>query len=74
MYEEDVDFCAALRKQGGRILYTPHVEITHLRGRSPSDSGRQHYDRSHVAFYEKHRPGWVPLLRLWQRLLGRSVR
>jgi hypothetical protein len=52
----------------------PTVEITHLRGRSPSDSGRLHYDRSHLAFYEKHRPGWVPVLRLWQRLVGRSVR
>ena len=74
MYEEDVDFCAALRAQGGRILFTPAVEITHSRGRSPSSSGRQHYDRSHLAFYEKHRPGWAPVLRLWQRLLGRSVR
>ena len=74
MYEEDVDFCAALRAQGGRILFTPAVEITHIRGRSPSSSGRQHYDRSHLAFYEKHRPGWAPVLRLWQRLLGRSVR
>lgn len=74
MYEEDVDFCAALRAQGGRILFTPAVEITHIRGRSPSSAGRQHYDRSHLAFYEKHRPGWAPVLRLWQRLLGRSVR
>jgi GT2 family glycosyltransferase len=74
MYEEDVDFCAALRARGGRILYAPSVEITHLRGRSPSDSGRQHYDRSHLAFYEKHRPGWAPVLRLWQRLHGRPVR
>ena len=34
MYEEDVDFCAALRAQGGRILFTPAAEVVHLRGRS----------------------------------------
>ena len=71
MYEEDVDFCAALRARGGRILFTPQAEIVHLRGRSmPTPS---HYDRSHLAFYEKHAPHWAPFLRLWLRIRGRSV-
>ena len=74
MYEEDVDFCAALRRQGGRVLFAPSAEVTHLRGRSarsaPSAT-RAHYDRSHLAFYEKHAPHWAPLLRLWLRLRGR---
>jgi N-acetylglucosaminyl-diphospho-decaprenol L-rhamnosyltransferase len=77
LYEEDVDFCAALRAAGGRILFTPAASIVHLRGRSVARSGAKptaHYDRSHLAFYEKHRPAWVPLLRLWLRLRGRSVR
>ena len=34
MYTEDVDFCAAIRQRGRRILFTPAVEIVHLRGRS----------------------------------------
>ncbi len=34
MYAEDVDFCAALRKAGGQVLFTPVAEIVHLRGRS----------------------------------------
>jgi GT2 family glycosyltransferase len=34
MYEEDVDFCAAIRRRGRRILFTPVVEVVHLRGRS----------------------------------------
>ena len=34
MYTEDVDFCAAIRARGRRILFTPDVEIVHLRGRS----------------------------------------
>ena len=34
MYTEDVDFCAAIRARGRRILFTPSAEIVHLRGRS----------------------------------------
>jgi N-acetylglucosaminyl-diphospho-decaprenol L-rhamnosyltransferase len=74
MYEEDVDFCAALRANGGRVLFTPRAEIVHLRGRSgPPASGRRspHYDRSHLAFYEKHLPHWAPVLRMWQRVRPR---
>jgi len=76
MYEEDVDFCAALRARGGRILFTPAASVTHLRGRSirAAGAGSTHYDRSHVAFYEKHHPGWAPVLRLWLRVRGRAIR
>ncbi len=34
MYTEDVDFCAAIRARGRRVLFTPSVEVVHLRGRS----------------------------------------
>jgi GT2 family glycosyltransferase len=74
MYEEDVDFCAALRQQGGSILFTPASTVIHIGGRSRSKAPRQkpsHYDASHLAFYDKHSPGWVPLLRAWKRLRGR---
>jgi len=77
MYEEDVDFCAALRAAGGRILFTPAAEVIHLRGRSIArgvTASTAHYDRSHVLFYEKHLPGWAPLLRFWLRLRGRVIR
>jgi GT2 family glycosyltransferase len=73
MYTEDVDFCAAIRARGRTILFTPDVEIVHLRGRSaaaaPAET-RRAYRRSQVAFYEKHHPGWAPLLRLYLRLRG----
>ena len=75
MYEEDVDFCAALRARGGTVIFTPAAEITHARGRSLDNAGAARhsmYDRSHLAFYEKHHPRWVPLLRLWMRLRGRG--
>lgn len=74
LYEEDVDFCAALRARGGRILFTPHAAITHLRGRARAAAGHgtAHYDRSHLAFYDKHLPRWAPLLRRWLRLRGRG--
>jgi N-acetylglucosaminyl-diphospho-decaprenol L-rhamnosyltransferase len=78
MYEEDVDLCATLRAAGGKVLFTPAAEVIHLRGRSsaaPSGAAADsHYDRSHIAFYEKHAPGWAVWLKLWLRLRGRPVR
>ena len=74
MYTEDVDFCAALRARGRRILFTPDVEVVHLRGRSAASAPaatRDAYQRSRIAFYEKHHPGWVPFLKLYLRLRRR---
>ena len=76
LYEEDVDFCAALRAHGGRVVYTPRTEIVHLRGRSRRVAGARSeaaYDRSHLAFYEKHAPRLVPLLKWWLRVRGRGA-
>jgi GT2 family glycosyltransferase len=71
MYLEDVDFCAALRASGRRILFTPAVTVTHLRGRSraaaPAATSR-HYRDSQRAFYAKHHPLWAPVLRAYLRL------
>jgi len=77
LYTEDVDFCAAIRRQGHRVLFTPAAEIVHLRGRSRATAPaamEDAYRRSHLAFYEKHHPRWVPLLRLYLRLKGRLPR
>jgi GT2 family glycosyltransferase len=73
MYTEDVDFCAAVRARGGRVLFAPEVEIRHLRGRSarsaPAATGAA-YQRSRMAFYEKHHPRWAPILRAYLRARG----
>jgi len=73
MYLEDVDFCAALRARGRRILFVPDVAVTHLRGRSrqsaPAATTRAYRD-SHRAFYAKHHPRWAPLLDAYLRLKG----
>ena len=72
MYGEDVDLCAAIRQRGRAVLFTPSVEVVHLRGRSrataPAATAAA-YRRSQLAFYVKHHPQWVPLLRayLWLR-------
>jgi N-acetylglucosaminyl-diphospho-decaprenol L-rhamnosyltransferase len=71
MYFEDVDFCAAIRARGRLILFTPSVQVTHLRGRSRASALRatkRAYRRSQLAFYEKHHPDWVPLLRVYLRM------
>lgn len=78
MYGEDVDFCAALRAGGGRILFVPSVEVVHLRGRSgraTPAATMTAYRRSQIAFYQKHHPAWVPALKgyLWLRGQLRDV-
>jgi GT2 family glycosyltransferase len=73
LYTEDVDFCHAVRRLGRKVLFTPAAEITHLRGRSRAsqpEASRAAYRRSHLAFYAKHHPFYVPLLRLYLRLKG----
>ena len=75
MYTEDVDFCASIRARGRRILFTPDVEVVHLRGRSrataPAATERW-YRRSQIAFYQKHHPAWVPLLKAYLAIRGRG--
>jgi hypothetical protein len=71
LYTEDVDFCAAIRARGRRILFTPDAHITHLRGRSRAAAptkANAAYRRSQIAFYEKHHPRWAPLLKLYLKL------
>jgi GT2 family glycosyltransferase len=68
-----VDFCAAIRARGGLVRFAPSVEIVHARGRSAAAApvATAHgYRRSRLAFYEKHHPRWVPLLRVYLRLTG----
>jgi hypothetical protein len=71
MYTEDVDFCAAIRARGRRIVFTPDVEVVHLRGRSVASAPaatEAAYRRSQIAFYEKHHRALVPLLKLYLRI------
>jgi len=73
LYTEDVDFCHAVRRLGRKVLFTPAAEITHLRGRSRASApaaSTAAYRRSHLAFYQKHHPWLVPLLRLYLRAKG----
>ena len=73
LYGEDVDFCAAVRRRGRHVLFTPAVEIVHHRGRSgrstPASTSAA-YRRSHLAFYRKHHPAWHPILRVYLRARG----
>ena len=77
LYTEDVDFCAAVRGRGRRVLFTPAAQIVHLRGRSRSTAPKAMnvaYRRSQIAFYDKHHPRWAPFLRLYLRLKGQLPR
>lgn len=68
LYTEDVDFCASVRAAGGTVLFTPSAEVVHLRGRArlaAPNAINTAYRRSQLAFYEKHHPHYVWLLRLY---------
>ena len=74
MYAEDVDFCAAIRARGRRVLFAPDAEIVHLRGQSVASMPHvveAAYRRSQLAFYAKHHPRWVPVLRAYLKLRHR---
>jgi GT2 family glycosyltransferase len=77
LYAEDVDFCAAIRGQRRRVLYTPVARIVHLRGRSRATAPvamNAAYRRSQLAFYDKHHPRWAPILRLYLGVKGQLPR
>jgi hypothetical protein len=77
LYTEDVDFCAAVRARGRRVLFTPAAEVRHLRGRSRASTASvaaRRYRESQLAFYAKHHPGWLPWLRAYLRLGGQLPR
>ncbi len=74
MYVEDVDFCAAVRARGRKVLFEPAAEIVHFRGQSRATAStptERAYRRSQIAFYEKHHPRWVLALRLYLKIRGR---
>lgn len=73
MYLEDVDFCAAVRARGRKVLFVADAEVRHLRGRSGAPVPRATmaaYRRSHLAFYAKHHPHLLPFLRAYLKVRG----
>jgi N-acetylglucosaminyl-diphospho-decaprenol L-rhamnosyltransferase len=71
LYTEDVDLCASVRARGRQVIFSADVEIVHLRGRSVVSArgpSRQAYRQSQIAFYEKHHPGWAPILKAYLKL------
>ncbi len=74
LYGEDVDFCSTIRRSGRRVFFTPEVEVIHLRGQSWAHAPaatQASYRQSQLAFYEKHHPSWVSVLRLYLWLRGK---
>jgi GT2 family glycosyltransferase len=73
MYTEDVDLCAAVRTRNRRVVFFAEAQIEHLRGRSVRSAARPTaaaYRRSQIAFYEKHHPGWAPILKTYLKIRG----
>ncbi len=75
MYTEDVDLCAEVRRLGYAVWFEPSVTVMHLRGQSAATNPHttQLRRQSHMAFYRKHHPRWVGLLRWYLRLTGTTL-
>jgi GT2 family glycosyltransferase len=75
MYTEDVDLCRTLIGRGRTIRFVPAAEIRHLRGRSAARNPDTERLRrmSQIAYYDKHLPHWVGLLRWYLRITGRGA-
>jgi len=74
MYTEDVDLCATVRTRGRHVVFFADAHIEHRRGRSVFSAARPTaiaYRRSQIAFYEKHHPGWAPILKAYLKIRGR---
>ncbi len=73
MYAEDVDLCIGVRDRGKRVRYVADAEVLHLRGRSAAHNADTERRRrsSQVAYYQKHNPAWVPVLRAYLRFTGK---
>jgi GT2 family glycosyltransferase len=74
LYTEDVDLCAAVRAAGRLVRFSPEAEVVHARGASRASAtgpAETAYRRSQLAFYQKHHPGWAPLLAAYLKLRGR---
>ena len=63
-----------MQKRGRRVLYVAGAEVLHHRGRSAARNPEMERLRqqSHVAYYEKHLPAWIPLLRFYLKVLGKA--
>jgi N-acetylglucosaminyl-diphospho-decaprenol L-rhamnosyltransferase len=70
MYTEDVDLCVSLRALGKSIVFVPEARVTHLRGRSAGRNPQTERLRrqSQLAYYAKHHPAWVPVLKVYLRI------
>lgn len=73
MYTEDVDLCVQMGKRGRKVLYVAGAEVLHYRGRSAARNPEVERLRrqSQIAYYEKHRPFWAPVLRAYLRVTGK---
>jgi N-acetylglucosaminyl-diphospho-decaprenol L-rhamnosyltransferase len=65
MYAEDADLCTRMRAAGWTVLFTPELEVTHVRGVSTGNSKRmiREHSRSVYRYFSKHHAsGWRKVL------------
>lgn len=63
LYFEDTDFCMNIAKKGGKILFIPSIEITHIKSTSdaPKSNVELHKTQSFIKYWKKNFPKNIPL-------------
>ncbi len=77
LYYEDMDLCLRLAGTGAPILWLPSVRITHQGGKGsevPSSRRIRLSTCSYIRFLQRHRSGWVLILRTIRLLLNSLIR
>ncbi|MEM8772015.1 MAG: glycosyltransferase family 2 protein [Pseudomonadota bacterium] len=56
LHVEDIDFCHRFRRAGGRVFYSPHVEVIHRQGSSRTGAAQVSAwkTRSKILFFKNH--------------------
>ena len=74
MYCEDVDFCAAVRANGGKVYFTPRRRsFTSAAARGAPVPGRPPKATAAASWrsIESTTPGWAPLLKAYLAVRGK---
>ena len=68
LHVEDLDFCMRVKRNGGKIICVPGVQVTHMLSTSGETTSRfieWHKAKGFIRYFHKHFEGEVPLPLLW---------
>ncbi len=77
LYYEDMDLCLRLSRQCSPVLWLPWISVRHNKGKGSRTSCARRIrlsTSSYIRFLQRHRPGFVLVLRTLRILINASIR